>query len=57
VDGARGAPSVFDSSEAEADRRAPVTAMTLVSSKVLDGGAVWLRYRIENAGAEAAVAR
>ena len=51
VDGARGAPSVFDSSEAETDRRAPVTAMTLESSKALDGGAMLLRYRFENAGA------
>jgi len=25
-----------------------VTAMTLESSKVLDGGAVWLRYRVQN---------
>jgi len=48
VDGARGAPSVFDSPEAEADRRAPVTAMTLESSKVLEGGAMLLRYRIQN---------
>src|ERR1700743_578997 len=29
VDGAKGAPSVFDSTEAETDQRAPVTAMTL----------------------------
>src|SRR6202035_4326786 len=28
VDGAKGAPSVFDSTEAEADHRAPVTSMT-----------------------------
>jgi riboflavin biosynthesis pyrimidine reductase len=48
VDGAKGAPSVFDSPEAESDRRAPVTAMTLESSRVLDGGAVLLRYMIEN---------
>src|SRR6201995_4078821 len=48
VDGAKGAPCVFDSTEAESDRRAPVTAMTLESSRVLDGGAVHLRYRIEN---------
>ena len=48
VDGAKGAPSVFDSTEAETDQRAPVTAMTLESSRVLDGGAVHLRYRIEN---------
>jgi riboflavin biosynthesis pyrimidine reductase len=47
VDGAKGAPSVFDSTEAEADQRAPVTAMTLESSQALEGGAVLLRYRIE----------
>jgi riboflavin biosynthesis pyrimidine reductase len=57
VDGARGAPSVFDSPEAEADRRAPVTAMTLESSKVLEGGAMWLRYRIQNADTPAATGR
>jgi riboflavin biosynthesis pyrimidine reductase len=49
VDGSKGAPSVFDSSDAEADRRAPVTAMTLESTKALPGGAVWLRYLIRNA--------
>ena len=48
VDGAKGAPSVFNSTEAESNHRAPVTAMTLESSRVLDGGAVLLRYRIEN---------
>jgi riboflavin biosynthesis pyrimidine reductase len=54
VDGAKGAPSVFDSPEAETDQRAPVTAMALESSRSLDGGAMLLRYRIENAGATAA---
>jgi riboflavin biosynthesis pyrimidine reductase len=49
VDGAKGAPSVFDSPEADAGQRAPVTEMTLESSNVLDGGAVWLRYRVQNA--------
>jgi riboflavin biosynthesis pyrimidine reductase len=49
VDGAKGAPSVFDSAEAEADQRAPVAAMTLESSRALEGGAMLLRYRIENA--------
>ncbi len=48
VDGAKGAPSVFDSPDADAGQRAPVTAMTLESSQVLDGGAVWLRYRVQN---------
>jgi len=48
VDGATGAPSVFDSGEAESGRRAPLRAMTLMSSEVLEGGAVWLRYRLQN---------
>src|SRR5215468_11855566 len=37
VDGSRGAPSIFDSSDAAADQRAPVTAMTLQSSQVMEG--------------------
>ncbi len=56
VDGAKGAPSVFDSTEAESGVRAPVTAMTLESSKALEGGALWLRYRITTAGTGAAEA-
>jgi hypothetical protein len=28
---------------------APVRAMTLESHEVLEGGVVWLRYRLENA--------
>jgi len=48
VDGTKGAPSVFDSAETEADQRAPVAAMTLVRSEVLEGGAVRLRYLIQN---------
>ena len=48
VDGGKGAPSVFDSSEVLTGPTAPVDAMTLESSKVLDGGAVWLRYRLHN---------
>jgi riboflavin biosynthesis pyrimidine reductase len=47
VDGAKGAPSVFDSSDAEIDQPAPVTAMTLESSKALDDGAMLLHYRIQ----------
>jgi riboflavin biosynthesis pyrimidine reductase len=49
VDGAKGAPSVFDSTEAEAGRRAPVEAMSLESSHPLGDGAMWLRYRLQNA--------
>ena len=54
VDGARGAPSVFDSAESEADQRAPLTAMTLERSQLLEGGAMLLRYRIQNAAPQAA---
>ena len=49
VDGAKGAPSVFDSKDAEQDRRAPVTAMTLEDSRALEGGAMLLHYRIQTA--------
>jgi riboflavin biosynthesis pyrimidine reductase len=57
VDGAKGAPSVFDSPEAETDERAPVTAMALESSRALEGGAMLLRYRIQNADPAAEAAR
>jgi riboflavin biosynthesis pyrimidine reductase len=48
VDGARGVPHVFDSRNEEADARAAVRSMTLESSEILEGGAVWLRYRLRN---------
>lgn len=54
VDGAKGAPSVFDSTDQDAERRAPIAQMSLESCEVLDGGAVWLRYRLRNDGAVAA---
>ena len=47
VDGSAGAPSVFDSDPAEA-HAAPLQAMTLEGSRPLEGGAVWLRYRLQN---------
>jgi riboflavin biosynthesis pyrimidine reductase len=54
VDGARGAPSVFDSDERAAGVPAPVDSMTLKECRVLDGGAVWLRYAFERARGEGA---
>ena len=48
VDGAKGAPSVFDSRDEDAGARPPVRAMTLAHSQVLEGGAVWLRYKLES---------
>jgi riboflavin biosynthesis pyrimidine reductase len=44
VDGAKGAPSVFDSTDADAGTPVPVHSMTLESSEVMEGRAVWLRY-------------
>jgi riboflavin biosynthesis pyrimidine reductase len=48
VDGAKGAPSIFDSSDKDAGTAAPIRSMTLASCEVLEGGAVWLRYRLQN---------
>jgi riboflavin biosynthesis pyrimidine reductase len=48
IDGARGGPYIFDSGDEMSGPTAPVQSMTLASSEVLDGGAVWLRYRLQN---------
>jgi riboflavin biosynthesis pyrimidine reductase len=48
IDGAKGAPSIFDSSDRDAGRPAPIVAMTLASTEVLEDGVVWLRYRLQN---------
>jgi riboflavin biosynthesis pyrimidine reductase len=48
VDGAKGAPSIFDSSEKDAGIAAPIRSMILASTEVLEGGVVWLRYRLQN---------
>jgi riboflavin biosynthesis pyrimidine reductase len=48
VDGVQGAPCVFDSRADAAGVPAPLRAMTLDSSQVLEGGAVWLRYRLQS---------
>jgi len=47
VDGAKGAPSVFDSPEVVTGASAQVKQMTLESSEVLEGGVVCLRYNLE----------
>jgi riboflavin biosynthesis pyrimidine reductase len=49
VDGAKGAPGVFDSADGEADRRPPVVAMSLENTRTLEGGALLLQYSIQNA--------
>lgn len=49
VDGAPGVPCLFDAARGEEGLRASVVQrIELMSSEVLDGGAVWLRYRIQN---------
>jgi len=48
VDGAKGAPCVFDSVDEDAGVAGPVDSMTLESSQTLEGGAVWLRYQLRN---------
>lgn len=45
IDGSSGAPSVFNSGDVDLGP-APIESMTLTSHEVLDGGAVWLRYRL-----------
>ena len=57
VDGAKGAPSIFDSADAEAGCRAPVVSMTLENSRALEGGAMLLQYRIQNASPDSLAAR
>lgn len=45
VDGAKGAPSIFDSENDAAHLEAPIGSATLQSSQILEGGTVWLRYQ------------
>jgi riboflavin biosynthesis pyrimidine reductase len=48
VDGAKGAPSAFDAREGDGMQKAPLQKMTLESTQPLGGGALWLRYRVQN---------
>jgi riboflavin biosynthesis pyrimidine reductase len=48
VDGAKGAPSLFDSGGETAGAADALQSMTLADCTVLDGGAVWLRYQLRN---------
>ncbi|MBX3502520.1 MAG: RibD family protein [Alphaproteobacteria bacterium] len=49
VDGGKGVSASFDALADAPFTPAPLTAMTLKSCEVLDGGAVWLRYELTNA--------
>ena len=48
IDGSSGAPTVFNSGDEDLGP-APIESMTLTSHEVLDGGAVWLRYKLTSA--------
>ena len=48
IDGSSGAPTVFNSGDVDLGP-APIESMTLASHEVLDGGAIWLRYRLSSA--------
>jgi riboflavin biosynthesis pyrimidine reductase len=48
IDGAKGGPHLYDSTD-ETAGPLPLRGMTLQQCRELDGGAVWLRYRLENA--------
>jgi riboflavin biosynthesis pyrimidine reductase len=49
IDGASGAPAVFDSADALEPTRLPIDTLALMSHEVMDGGIVWLRYRVSPA--------
>ena len=50
VDGSTGGPIVFNSGDTDLGP-APIERMTLASHTILDGGVVWLRYRLASASA------
>ena len=45
IDGSSGAPTVFNSGDKDLGP-APIERMVLASHQILDGGAVWLRYKL-----------
>jgi riboflavin biosynthesis pyrimidine reductase len=47
IDGRSGAPALFDGAEAEG--AAPIRTLRLEHSEALEGGALWLRYRVDYA--------
>jgi len=46
IDGSTGGPVVFNSGDVDLGP-APIESMTLASHEVLDGGTMWLRYRLQ----------
>lgn len=47
IDGSTGGPIVFNSGDADLGA-APIESMTLVSHEVLEGGTMWLRYKLRS---------
>lgn len=46
IDGGSGAPAVFDGPGPLLSGRLPIQNLALIGHEVLDGGIVWLRYRV-----------
>lgn len=51
IDGSTGGPIVFNSGDTDLGP-APIESMTLVSHEVLEGGTMWLRYKLRSTAAE-----
>ena len=47
IDGASGAPTVFDSQEALSAMPAPIQSLSLEKCQLMESGIVWLRYRLK----------
>jgi riboflavin biosynthesis pyrimidine reductase len=47
VDGTKAAPNIFDSCNGGDDLVPPVRSITVDSHRILEGGAVWLRYSVQ----------
>ena len=51
IDGSTGGPIVFNSGDEDLGP-APIESMTLVSHDVLEGGTMWLRYKLRSTPTE-----
>jgi len=57
IDGASGAPALFDSINPSDVTLAPIDSLSLDSCELLEGGKVWLRYRVKSTSADQATNR
>jgi riboflavin biosynthesis pyrimidine reductase len=51
IDGASGAPATFDGPDSENGLPVPLTSLTLEAHELLDGGLLWLRYKVNRSAA------